>query len=88
MHSNRCVRSTRCTSNRVVLDAGNSQLDDANFKDTVLKSDMVWLVEFYAPWCGEIAGATSLLLSVDERVATLSKFLASSSAPSRGVDES
>ncbi|CAM9993905.1 unnamed protein product, partial [Choristocarpus tenellus] len=28
------------------------QLEDSNFKDTVLKSDGVWMVEFYAPWCG------------------------------------
>ncbi|CAN0229310.1 unnamed protein product [Pylaiella littoralis] len=28
------------------------QVDDKSFKDTVLKSDGVWLVEFYAPWCG------------------------------------
>lgn len=30
-----------------------AQVDDKNFKETVLKSDGVWLVEFYAPWCGE-----------------------------------
>lgn len=30
-----------------------TQLDDKNFKETVLKSDGVWLVEFYAPWCGK-----------------------------------
>ncbi|CAM9595691.1 unnamed protein product [Ectocarpus sp. 6 AP-2014] len=28
------------------------QVDDKSFKETVLKSDGVWLVEFYAPWCG------------------------------------
>lgn len=28
------------------------QLTEKNFKDTVLKSDGVWMVEFYAPWCG------------------------------------
>jgi len=33
------------------------QVDDKNFKDTVLKSDGVWLVEFYAPWCGETRAA-------------------------------
>lgn len=88
MQSDRCLRFTRCTSNRLVLDAGNAQLDEANFKDTVLKSDMVWLVEFYAPWCGEIAGAIFLALSDDESVTPLSKFLALSSFLSWGVDES
>jgi len=28
------------------------ELTDANFKKKVLDSDMGWLVEFYAPWCG------------------------------------
>ncbi|XP_038052123.1 protein disulfide-isomerase A6 homolog [Patiria miniata] len=28
------------------------QLTAANFNDKVIKSDAVWLVEFYAPWCG------------------------------------
>jgi len=28
------------------------KLDSSNFKEKVLKSDEVWLVEFYAPWCG------------------------------------
>lgn len=27
-------------------------LTDGNFDKTVLKSDDMWLVEFYAPWCG------------------------------------
>lgn len=27
-------------------------LTDDNFEDTVLKSKDMWLVEFYAPWCG------------------------------------
>jgi len=28
------------------------ELTDANFKKLVLNSDDMWLVEFYAPWCG------------------------------------
>jgi len=28
------------------------ELTDANFEDTVMKSEDVWLVEFFAPWCG------------------------------------
>lgn len=27
-------------------------LTDSNFKELVLESDDLWLVEFYAPWCG------------------------------------
>jgi len=27
-------------------------LTEANFKEKVLKSDELWVVEFYAPWCG------------------------------------
>jgi protein disulfide-isomerase A6 len=28
------------------------KLTEANFKNEVLKSDEIWLIEFYAPWCG------------------------------------
>ncbi|XP_075545992.1 protein disulfide-isomerase A6 homolog isoform X1 [Dermacentor variabilis] len=28
------------------------ELDDSNFEKLVLKSDNIWLVEFFAPWCG------------------------------------
>jgi len=28
------------------------ELTDSNFAQTVIGSDYVWLVEFYAPWCG------------------------------------
>eukprot|EP00095_Tigriopus_kingsejongensis_P004694 snap_masked-scaffold276_size226481-processed-gene-0.2 protein:Tk04694 transcript:snap_masked-scaffold276_size226481-processed-gene-0.2-mRNA-1 annotation:"probable protein disulfide-isomerase a6" len=28
------------------------ELTEANFKKLVLKSDDMWLIEFYAPWCG------------------------------------
>lgn len=28
------------------------QLTSSNFKSQVVKSDEIWLVEFYAPWCG------------------------------------
>ncbi|CAG2107549.1 unnamed protein product [Medioppia subpectinata] len=28
------------------------ELTDANFEEKVLKSDDLWLVEFFAPWCG------------------------------------
>jgi len=27
-------------------------LDDENFDKTVMNSDDIWLIEFYAPWCG------------------------------------
>lgn len=28
------------------------QLTDSNFEETVINSDDMWLVEFFAPWCG------------------------------------
>ena len=28
------------------------ELDPKNFQKEVIKSDSVWIVEFYAPWCG------------------------------------
>ena len=28
------------------------ELTPKNFKNEVMKSDSVWIVEFYAPWCG------------------------------------
>lgn len=28
------------------------ELTDSNFKETVLDSNDMWLIEFYAPWCG------------------------------------
>lgn len=28
------------------------ELTDSNFEETVLESDDMWLIEFYAPWCG------------------------------------
>lgn len=28
------------------------ELTDSNFKDLVINSDDIWLVEFFAPWCG------------------------------------
>ncbi len=28
-------------------------LTDENFEDVVLKDGLPWVVEFYAPWCGE-----------------------------------
>ena len=27
-------------------------LTESNFKDEVYSSEDVWLIEFYAPWCG------------------------------------
>ena len=29
-----------------------TELNDRNFEEQVLKSDQVWLVDFWAPWCG------------------------------------
>ena len=28
------------------------ELTPANFQKEVIKSDSVWIIEFYAPWCG------------------------------------
>lgn len=41
------------TTNSEDEDAGDVVvLDDENFEATVMNSDDIWLVEFYAPWCG------------------------------------
>merc|ERR1712048_308857 len=41
-----CVTADYTGSDDVVV------LTSANFKSKVLQSDELWLVEFYAPWCG------------------------------------
>jgi protein disulfide-isomerase A6 len=28
------------------------ELTDSNFQEKVINSDDIWLVEFFAPWCG------------------------------------
>ena len=28
------------------------ELTPSNFQKEVIKSDSVWIIEFYAPWCG------------------------------------
>lgn len=33
-------------------DSGVIELTNNNFDKIVLNSDEVWLIEFYAPWCG------------------------------------
>ena len=37
-------------------------LSDKDFDSKVLKSDGIWLVEFYAPWCGHCKVCTFMLL--------------------------
>jgi protein disulfide-isomerase A6 len=67
--------------NRLVLcfyssSDGVVELTANNFNDRVVKSDNVWLIEFYAPWCGhcknlvpewkKLSKALSGLVSVGE----------------------
>ena len=42
------------TSSSLAMFAGSNvvELSPANFQKEVMKSDSVWIVEFYAPWCG------------------------------------
>lgn len=40
-------RSKKRASGKAVVD-----LTEDNFKEMVLDSDEMWLVEFFAPWCG------------------------------------
>jgi len=43
-----------CNLANALYDSGSDvvQLTASNFKELVLDSDDLWLVEFYAPWCG------------------------------------
>lgn len=44
-----------CVAGSLAFYEGNSavvQLDPNNFDKLVTNSDEIWLVEFYAPWCG------------------------------------
>jgi thioredoxin 1 len=64
------------------------QVTDANFADTVEKSDKAFVLDFWAPWCGpcrmmepvlkevaaEYDGITVGKLNVDENPATATKF--------------
>lgn len=40
----------------LLLQTGNAkdviELTDSNFEELVLNSEDIWLVEFFAPWCG------------------------------------
>ena len=42
------------TTSTLAMFAGSNvvELTPANFQKEVMKSDSVWIVEFYAPWCG------------------------------------
>src|SRR5277367_6624445 len=45
-----------CINSCVLIQSGDPadviELTDANFEKLVLGSEDMWLVEFYAPWCG------------------------------------
>ena len=66
-----------------------TELNDRNFEEQVLKSDQVWLVDFWAPWCGPCLMMAPILeeiakdlegkvrvgkLNVDENPETTSKY--------------
>ena len=39
------------------------QLTDSNFDSTVMNSEDLWLVEFYAPWCVVMLLSSALVFS-------------------------
>jgi thiol-disulfide isomerase/thioredoxin len=41
-----------CVSSLYTKGSGVVELTDNNFDNRVKDSDGVWIVEFYAPWCG------------------------------------
>ena len=66
-----------------------TELNDRNFEEQVLKSDQVWLVDFWAPWCApclmmaptleeiakDLEGKVQVgKLNVDENPETTSKY--------------
>lgn len=52
------------------------QLDPSNFDRLVIQSSDVWLIEFYAPWCGRklLISMIDSHLSAMQRLIRLSKF--------------
>lgn len=49
------------------------QLDSSNFDKLVVKDEGLWLVEFYAPWCGHCKALTPEYLKVAEKLKGLIK---------------
>jgi len=44
------------------------ELTESNFKKLVMQSDDMWLVEFFAPWCGHCKVSRKELVKLTQRL--------------------
>ena len=62
------------------------ELTPANFQKEVMKSDNVWIVEFYAPWCGHCQRLTPEYKKAATALKGVVKVICFSSSPCFHLD--